>query len=144
MALQLVIFAAAGLAGLLGGGWPAAALRWLWPAGGLVALVGVALALAGGAGLGSHLTPFPRPVASGRLRQDGIYRLVRHPIYGGVLLILLGWALVSSPLALVTFAVGVGFFEAKRRREEAWLLEQHPGYADYRARVPRRFLPYLW
>ncbi len=144
VALQAALFVAAGLAGLLGGGWPVVARPWLWLAGGLVAVGGVGLALVGGAGLGSQLTPFPRPVASGAIRQDGVYGLVRHPIYGGVLLVLLGWALASSPLALAPFAVGVGFFEAKRRREEAWLLEQHPGYADYRARVPRRFLPYLW
>ncbi len=144
VALQVVLFAAAGAAGLLGGGWPEPARPWLWVAGGALGLGGVALALLGGAGLGSQLTPFPRPVATGELRQDGVYGLVRHPIYGGVLLILLGWSLVSSPLALVPFGLAVAFFEAKRRREEAWLLEQHPGYAAYCARVPRRFLPYLW
>ncbi len=144
VALQVVLFAAAGAAGLLGGGWPERARPWLWLAGGAAGVGGVALALLGGAGLGSQLTPFPRPVAAGELRQDGVYGLVRHPIYGGVLLILLGWSLLTSPAALVTFALAIVFFEAKRRREEAWLLDAHPDYADYRARVPRRFLPYLW
>lgn len=144
VALQVVLFAAAALAGLLGTGWPVATRPWLWVVGGLVLAAGVALLLVGGAGLGPQLTPFPRPVAAGELRQDGIYGLVRHPIYGGVLLVLLGWSLVTAPPALLPFVLAIGFFEAKRRREEAWLLEVHPGYAGYRDRVPRRFLPYLW
>ena len=110
----------------------------------MVGIAGIALLLAGGAGLGRQLTPFPRPVSTGELRQDGIYGLVRHPIYGGVILCLLAWALVSSPLALVPFAVGAAFFEAKRRREEAWLVAKFSGYEEYRKQVRRRFIPYLW
>lgn len=144
VALQVVLFAGAAVAGLLGAGWPAAGRPWLWVVGGLVMAAGVGLLLVGGAGLGPQLTPFPRPVTAGELRQDGVYGLARHPIYGGVLLILLGWGLVSSPLALLPFVLGAGFFDAKRRREEAWLLERYPDYAGYRTRVPRRFIPYLW
>lgn len=140
----MVIFAVAVAAGVLGPAWPAPGRLWLRVAGGLAFAGGLGLLLAGGAGLGSQLTPFPRPVATGELRQDGVYGLVRHPIYGGVLLGLLGWTLVSSPLALAPLALACGFFDAKRRREEAWLLEQFPGYPEYRERVPRRFLPYLW
>jgi protein-S-isoprenylcysteine O-methyltransferase Ste14 len=32
----------------------------------------------------------------------------------------------------------------KSRLEERWLIERHPAYAGYRARVRRRFVPYLW
>jgi protein-S-isoprenylcysteine O-methyltransferase Ste14 len=86
----------------------------------------------------------PKPVAEGALRNGGVYRLVRHPMYGGALLAVLGWALVSSPLALVPLGLAAAFLEAKRRREEAWLLEQHPDYAEYQRRVPRRFIPFVW
>ena len=44
----------------------------------------------------------------------------------------------------MTLGLAAAFLEAKRRREEAWLLEQHPGYAEYRGRVHRRFVPFLW
>ena len=111
---------------------------------GLTFAAAIVLLLAGGAGLGRQLTPFRRPLATGELRQDGIYRLVRHPIYGGVLLTLLAWALASSPLALVPWALGCAFFEAKRRREESWLLGQYAGYETYRQHVRSRFIPYLW
>jgi protein-S-isoprenylcysteine O-methyltransferase Ste14 len=50
----------------------------------------------------------------------------------------------SSPLAFVPWALAVVFLEAKRRREEAWLLEQRPDYAAYCRRVRRRFVPFVW
>jgi protein-S-isoprenylcysteine O-methyltransferase Ste14 len=142
--IQVGMLAAAGVAGLHGAAWPAAASPWLAAAGGLAALCGAGLLLGGGAGLGRQLTPFPRPVAHGDLRQDGVYRFVRHPMYGGALLVMLGWALLSSPLALVPFVFAAAFLDAKRRREEAWLLERHAGYVDYRRRVRRRFVPFVW
>ncbi|MFZ0530262.1 MAG: methyltransferase, partial [Propionicimonas sp.] len=144
VALQGVIFVVAAAAGLLGPRWPSTVRLWLAVAAGVVFVAGLSLLLAGGAGLGKQLTPFPRPVADGELRQDGIYGLVRHPIYGGVLVLMLAWALLSSPWALAPLALAAVFFEAKRRREEAWLITRHPDYARYRERVRRRFLPFLW
>jgi len=65
-------------------------------------------------------------------------------MYGGALLLLLGWALLSSPLALLPLGVAAVFLEAKRRREEAWLLQRYGGYAAYRLHVRRRFIPFVW
>ena len=115
----MALLAAAVVAGLVGAAWPPGASPWLAAAGGVAALAGVGLLLAAGAGLGRQLTPFPRPVDDGELRQDGVYGLVRHPMYGGALLAMLGWALLSSPLALVPLAVAAVFLTpsgaAKRR-----------------------------
>jgi protein-S-isoprenylcysteine O-methyltransferase Ste14 len=144
VALQVVIFMVAAAVGWFGTPWPAPARPWLGVAAGVVAICGIGLLLAGGAGLGKQLTPFPRPVDTGELRQDGIYGYVRHPIYGGVLLILLAWALATSPLALVVCGLAAGFFDAKRRREELWLLDKYPAYAGYRGRVTRKFIPFVW
>ncbi len=144
VALQVALVAAAVGAGIAGADWPPAGSAWLAAAGGLAALSGAVLLVGGGAGLGRQLTPFPKPVAEGALKNGGVYRLVRHPMYGGALLAVLGWALVSSPLALVPLGLAAAFLEAKRRREEAWLLEQHPDYAEYQRRVPRRFIPFVW
>lgn len=60
------------------------------------------------------------------------------------MLLILGWALLSSPLALLPLGLAALFLDAKRRREEAWLVEQHPGYAEHRLQVPRRFIPWVW
>ncbi len=144
VALQIAFLGAAAAAGLVGPSWPATASRWLVVPGVLAVLAGAALLVGGGVGLGRQLTPFPKPVADGALRRDGVYRLVRHPMYGGALLILLGWALISSPLAVLPLALAAVFLDAKRRREEAWLVEQHPDYVGYRLQVPRRYIPWVW
>ena len=85
----------------------------------------------------------PRPMADGALRQSGVYRFVRHPMYGGALLIMLAWALISSPLALLPLGLAAASLDAKRRREEAWLLERYPSYAEYRRFVRRRLVPFI-
>jgi protein-S-isoprenylcysteine O-methyltransferase Ste14 len=144
VAIQMALLAAAVAAGLAGAAWPATPGPWLAAAGGVVALAGAGLMVGGGAGLGRQLTPFPRPIDGGALRQDGVYRLVRHPMYGGALLLMLGWALLSSPFALVPLGVAAVFLDAKRRREEAWLSAQYAGYADYRRGVRRQFIPVVW
>jgi protein-S-isoprenylcysteine O-methyltransferase Ste14 len=143
VAIQGALLAAAIGAGLAGAAWPASAGPRL-AAGAVVILVGVALLMAGGAGLGPQLTPFPRPVDGGELRRSGVYGLVRHPMYGGALVAMLGWALLSSPWALVPLAAAALFLDAKRRREEAWLVKSLPGYEDYRGQVRRRFIPFVW
>lgn len=143
MALQVVIFALAAAVGWLGSRWPSPARTFALVAGIVVLICGVGQLLAGGAGLGRQLTPFPRPLETGELRQDGVYGYVRHPIYGGVLLVLLAWALISSPLALLPFALAAVFFDAKRRREEMWLLARYPGYAAYREHVRHSFIPFV-
>jgi protein-S-isoprenylcysteine O-methyltransferase Ste14 len=118
-----------------------------WPMPGWLAAVRLAL-VAGGLGvvviaglnLGRALTPTPVPNQGG-LRTDGLYRFVRHPIYSGVLLVVLGLTLGTRQwwglgLGLVT----VAFFTVKARWEEARLAETYPGYAEYAAATPR-FVP---
>jgi protein-S-isoprenylcysteine O-methyltransferase Ste14 len=144
VSLQLLLLATAVTAGLLGTPWPPTPRPWLAASGGAALLAGLGLLLGGGAGLGRQLTPFPKPVPGSSLRRDGVYALVRHPMYGGALLAILGWALLSSPLALLPWGAAAAFLEAKSRREEAWLTETHPNYPTYRQQVPRRFLPWTW
>lgn len=144
LVLQVLVIVAMGAAGILGPPWAASATPWRQLGAGAGGLLGAALAGAGVLGLGRQLTPLPRPVEGGELRDRGAYALVRHPMYGGVLLMALAWALATSPLALLPVAAGAGFLEAKRRLEEAWLVERHPEYQEYRHRVRWRMIPFLW
>lgn len=110
---------------------------------GLTAL-GIALAIAGLASLGSALTPFPRPLAKARLRQSGVYAWVRHPVYGGVILASLGWAMAWLSLPGILFGVLVVlFFDRKSAFEERLLGARFPEYADYARRV-RKLLPWIY
>jgi protein-S-isoprenylcysteine O-methyltransferase Ste14 len=142
--LQVLLIVLVIVAGLLAPTWPRGWRIWPQIAAAPLSLVGALLFVGGGLGLGRQLTPFPKPIAGGSLRQDGVYGLVRHPMYGGVLLIASAWSLVSSPLALAPTLLGAVLVDAKARREEAWLLEEHPDYVEYQGRVHRRFIPFVW
>lgn len=107
-------------------------------------IAGLALVIVSSAFLGNSLTVFPRPKDDGSLKQHGVYALVRHPIYSGVILAALGGSLSAlSPLGLALTAVLVVFFDRKSRREERWLVEKYPDYPAYRQRV-KRLIPWIY
>ena len=107
-----------------------------------MALAGFAVALVAVAALGRNLTPFPKPLEAGDLIDRGPYRLVRHPIYTGVILIMIGFALAAGDwLALGLAILTIPFFYAKTSFEERRLYESYPAYADYQQQVRRRIIP---
>ena len=133
------------VAGLIGGGAWAGTLAAITAAVGLVLMIaGAGLLGRGLMDLGRNLTPVPHPRDDSRLVVSGVYALVRHPIYGGLMATAVGWALVAaSPLALLLSALLVGFFELKSRREEVWLCERYAGYPAYAADT-KRFFPRVY
>jgi protein-S-isoprenylcysteine O-methyltransferase Ste14 len=142
--IQATLLAGVVVAGLWGARWPENLQSPVLVAAIVSGTAGLALAAAAIATLGRSVSPFPKPPATSELTESGVYALVRHPIYGGVLLLSLAWSLGLSPWALIptgALAVALVF---KSRLEERWLTERHPAYAGYRARVRRRFVPYLW
>jgi protein-S-isoprenylcysteine O-methyltransferase Ste14 len=76
------------------------------------------------------------------LVTTGPYAAIRHPIYAGLLLAMLGSA-IGRGLFWLLLLVAVGaYFVASARREEAFMLEQFPAaYAAYRART-KMLLPF--
>jgi protein-S-isoprenylcysteine O-methyltransferase Ste14 len=125
----------------------------LWPepvrlagliAGALVASAGVALLVAGAVALGRNLTPLPHPKDAATLVERGPYRVVRHPIYGGVGLLTLGVAIATGHLGRLAVAIAVMvFLAAKAGREERWLRARFTGYPAYARRV-RRLVPWVY
>ncbi len=104
-----------------------------------LALVGIAAL-----GLGRSLTPTPVPTQAGSLRTNGLYGVVRHPIYTGVLAVVAGMTLRSGSFVhLVVAVAALVFFDRKAAWEEAQLAAAYPGYADYAA-TTRKFLPGIW
>jgi protein-S-isoprenylcysteine O-methyltransferase Ste14 len=109
-----------------------------------LALAGAGLGVAGFRALGENLTPLPHPKEDATLVQGGVYEIVRHPIYSSVILTTLGAGLLTANrmrilLGLVFFA----FFDAKARREEAWLTEKFPAYPAYRRSV-KKLIPFIY
>lgn len=145
MLLQVILLSLVALAGILGGdawqGTPAAVSAL---AGLALMLGGALLAARGMLDLGRNLTPVPRPRDDAQLVETGIYALVRHPIYGGIIVAAVGWgALLASPAALLLAGLLAVFFHLKSRREEAWLATHYSGYLTYVSRT-RRFIPWLY
>ena len=125
--------------------------RWPDAVDGPVSIAGVALAAAGAAfsiaavrALGRSFTPLPNPGESAALVERGPYRLVRHPIYGAVLLFAAGFSLLTSVPALAGTCALAVCWALKARVEERFLAARYPSYAPYVERTPRRFLPYVW
>jgi protein-S-isoprenylcysteine O-methyltransferase Ste14 len=108
-----------------------------------VALIagGIALALRGAIDLDAARTPLPKPREGAVLIDTGAYSLVRHPIYGGLILVAFGWAIAQASIVAIALAGGLAaFLTAKSAREEAWLEQRFPTYPSYRART-RRLIP---
>jgi protein-S-isoprenylcysteine O-methyltransferase Ste14 len=76
---------------------------------------------------------------------SGPYRLVRHPMYAGAILLLLfaplalgSWVALPFPLPLI-LVVAIRSVE-----EEKFLRANLAGYADYCLKVRYRLVPYIW
>jgi protein-S-isoprenylcysteine O-methyltransferase Ste14 len=117
------------------------------------ATAGAALALAyGGIGiaiwarfcLGRNWSAIVELKQGHTLAQTGPYRLVRHPIYAGFLMAMLGSAIGCGELgALLGVVLGFAGWLAKARLEESFLLTQFPeAYGAYRRRV-RTLIPFV-
>ena len=115
---------------------------WIRALGGVLAGGGVALAVWGVRSLGPSLTPGTEPLAGAPLVTGRAYAHLRHPIYGGIVLLLAGYTLAWSnwTMALVVGIVALQYFEAKARAEERWLMERYPEYQRYTVHVRRRVL----
>ncbi|CAN5478165.1 isoprenylcysteine carboxylmethyltransferase family protein [soil metagenome] len=79
------------------------------------------------------------------LVSTGLYGVVRHPMYLGALVMMLG-----TPLALDSFwglpvlIPGVVTLMVRIGDEENMLTDELTGYREYRERVPYRLVPYVW
>jgi protein-S-isoprenylcysteine O-methyltransferase Ste14 len=80
-----------------------------------------------------------------RVASDGPYAIVRHPMYGGALLLIAGtplllgswWGLALAPIIVLLLA-------ARAVLEERTLARELAGYAEYAARVRYRMIPLIW
>lgn len=141
LATQALLLAGYGTAVLLTGRRPVR----LTPAtvgGGVLVLAGSGVVLWGSAALGPGLSPYPEPRPGTQLVSEGPYRLLRHPIYAGLVVCLAGVATaVRSWPGVAASAVVGSFFWLKARYEESRLRVAVPGYAAYQRRVRGRMIP---
>jgi protein-S-isoprenylcysteine O-methyltransferase Ste14 len=110
-------------------------------AAGALGTAGLGVLILSALNLGRSLTAMPNPAERATLKTTGLYRFVRHPLYAGLLALVLGRTVSSgswtkAALGAALFALILG----KARWEEQMLRQRYPEYAEYAARTPR-FIP---
>jgi len=115
-------------------GWVGAALS----------IVGVAIAIWARVHLGRNWSSHPTFKTEHELVTSGPYAYVRHPIYTGVILALLGSVCIGYSYTLI-IAVGVIImFIVRIRKEERIMLSLFPDqYPPYQART-KKLIPFIW
>lgn len=82
--------------------------------------------------------------ADPQLVTSGPYRLVRHPIYSGMILALIGTAVAVSYYWLTLAALLTGYFVYSATREERYMTERFPdAYPAYK-RSSKMLIPFIF
>jgi len=91
--------------------------------------------------LNTNLSPFPTPKRGSSLIHNGVFKYIRHPIYGGILIGLLGGALYFSSIykMMIVLLLFVLFY-FKSKYEEKRLTSAFTEYVNYR-KTRGRFFP---
>jgi protein-S-isoprenylcysteine O-methyltransferase Ste14 len=126
--------------------FPPGPLEALVRLGGIGSIVaGLALVSAGQQSLGNSLSPFPEPRSDEHaLITDGAYSYVRHPMYGGLLLLAFGLSAATG--SDLRFAASFALFYVLDRKvelEEEALGKKYNEYSEYK-KTAKRFVPYLY
>jgi protein-S-isoprenylcysteine O-methyltransferase Ste14 len=77
--------------------------------------------------------------------STGLYGLVRHPMYFGALVMLVGMPFaLGSYWALLVVLVDLLLLAARIVDEEKALTDELTGYREYTEKVPSRLVPHVW
>lgn len=86
-----------------------------------------------------------RVEADQKLASDGLYRFVRHPMYAGNVIMMIGIPLaLGSYWALLFVIPGTAALVLRILDEEKLLTAELTGYPEYKQRVRYRLVPAIW
>jgi protein-S-isoprenylcysteine O-methyltransferase Ste14 len=78
------------------------------------------------------------------LVRSGPYRWIRHPIYSGIILAMIGMVVALSLIWLVPAVILGGYFVYSATREERYMTQRFPdAYPDYK-RSTKMLIPFLF
>jgi len=129
---------------------PRTAYRQLVPENATLDLIAIALCAAGIAfaiwarrELGANWSARPAINEGHALVTSGPYRVVRHPIYTGLLLATCGSVLIGGVLWWIVFLILCAVFAYRVRVEERLMMDRFPGdYPPYRKRT-KALIPFV-
>jgi protein-S-isoprenylcysteine O-methyltransferase Ste14 len=104
--------------------------------GAVLCAVGLFIMLSAFVSIGGAIQIAPEPRPGGKLVTSGIYKVLRHPIYTAILIVVAGlfFRKPTVPIFVATSVV-IAFLIVKSRFEEKLLLRRYPEYADYKRRT---------
>ncbi|MBO0822403.1 MAG: isoprenylcysteine carboxylmethyltransferase family protein [Actinobacteria bacterium] len=116
---------------------------WMQGIGPAMLVLGLALAVWARVYIGSNWgMPMSRKVHP-ELVTSGPYHTIRHPIYTGIILAMVGTTIAVSLYWLVAVAVLAAYFLYSAMMEERYMAEQFPdSYPDYR-RSTKMLIPFV-
>lgn len=80
-----------------------------------------------------------------RVISTGVYGFVRHPLYLGCILLMIGAPLLlGSVVGLLISIVGAATLVVRILGEEKMLVNELEGYAEYEQKVRFRLIPFVW
>lgn len=107
----------------------------IWTGAG-ISLIGFIIFIISISTLGKSLSLYPSPSSKTELVTKGIYNHIRHPIYTGLLLFLLGISIAFAGLTkFILFVAAVILFYKKAGYEESRLIKKYPEYKTYQTRT---------
>lgn len=93
----------------------------------------------------SYAAATVRVEADQKLVSSGLYRLVRHPMYTGNVIMMVGIPLaLGSYWGLGLVIPGLIVLALRIRDEERLLQEELDGYREYTQKVRYRLVPCMW
>ena len=77
--------------------------------------------------------------------DNGLYEIVRHPMYSVTLFLFLSMPLVLGSIYSFVIFLAYPFIIAKRIKDEENFLEKElDGYREYKQKVKYRLIPFIW
>lgn len=118
---------------------------WVFYLGSVIMILGIAVRQWSIAVLGRFFSPIIGVQEGQKVVDRGPYRLVRHPSYTGVLLILVGAGLIFQSWAailVILLIFGLAYGYRMSAEEKALTLELGNEYVEYSKRT-KRIIPYI-
>jgi len=134
----------AGMDAVRFGWWPISE-SWFWP--------GAAIFAAGGAIVAWSVAVNRHAETTVRIQTDrghtvittGPYRLVRHPMYVGIIVMYVGSpVLLGSGACIILSLLTCGLFIWRTYMEDGTLQRELPGYPEYASHTTYKLMPGIW
>lgn len=95
--------------------------------------------------LKANLSPFITPVSSNQLVTSGVFNIVRHPLYTGLIALCLGISITSNSVDRTVLTIILAYFlDKKADKEEIYLYTLHPITYEVYAAQTKKLIPTIY